>query len=80
MAARVPGLIAMPGHALKPLHTYTLDVSGGGLLVAGAGPAEIGTPVAVTVKLPDRDPLRSRGRIARRTEAARGKERKVRRR
>ena len=68
VAARVPGMVATPGHTLKPLHTYTLDVSGGGVLVAGAGPVEIGAPVAVTVKLPDRDPLRSRGRVTRRTD------------
>ena len=68
VAARVPGMVATPGHTLKPLHTYTLDVSGGGVLIAGAGPVDIGTPVAVTVKLPDRDPLRSRGRVTRRTD------------
>jgi hypothetical protein len=68
VAARVPGVVATPGHMLRPLHTYTLDVSGGGVLVAGAGPVDIGTPVAVTVKLPDRDPLRSRGRVTRRTD------------
>ena len=68
VAARVPGVVATPGHLLKPLHTYTLDVSGGGVLVAGAGPVEIGTPVAVTVKLPEREPLRTRGLVARRTE------------
>ena len=68
VAARVPGMVATPGHTLKPLHTYTLDVSGGGVLIAGAGPVDIGTPVAVTVKLPDRDPLRSRGVVTRRTD------------
>jgi c-di-GMP-binding flagellar brake protein YcgR len=49
------------------LHTYTLDVSGGGLLVAGIGPADDGDEVVVTVKLPDREPLRVNGRVARRT-------------
>ena len=68
VTAQVPGLVAPRDEAHPPLHTFTLDVSGGGILVAGAGPADIGTPVAVTVKLPDRDPLVTDGRIARRTD------------
>ena len=68
IAASVPGVVAPRTEAHPPLHTFTLDVSGGGLLVAGAGPAEIGTVVEVTLKLPERDPLRSEARIARRTE------------
>jgi hypothetical protein len=69
IAARIPGLVAPRDEGHPPLHTFTLDVSGGGLLLAGAGPAEVGAPVVVTVKLPDRDPLRTEGRIARRTHA-----------
>ena len=67
VAAQVPGLVAPRDAGHPPLHTFTLDVSGGGILVAGVGPAEIGQPVAITVKLPDRDPLSTDGRIARRT-------------
>jgi hypothetical protein len=67
ISAAVPGVVAPRDEAHPPLHTFTLDVSGGGLLVAGAGPAEIGAPVAVTLKLPDRDPLRTDARVARRT-------------
>ena len=69
VAASVPGLVAPRTEEHPPLHTFTLDVSGGGLLVAGAGPVEPGAPVAVTVKLPDREPLTSDGRIARVTES-----------
>ena len=68
VAASVPGVLAPRTAAHDPLHTFTLDVSGGGLLVAGAGPAEIGTVVEVTLKLPERDPLRAEARIARRTD------------
>ena len=67
IAASLPGVVAPRTEAHAPLHTFTLDVSGGGLLVAGAGPAEIGTVVDLTLKLPERDPLRSEARIARRT-------------
>jgi c-di-GMP-binding flagellar brake protein YcgR len=67
--ARVPGVVGPRDPSTgQPLHTFTIDVSGGGLLVAGAGPVEPGAPVAVTVKLPDREPLTSDGRIARVTE------------
>lgn len=67
--ARVPGLIAPRNGEQPPLHTFTLDVSGGGLQLAGAGThTEIGAPVIVTVKLPDRDPLSTEARVARRTE------------
>jgi hypothetical protein len=65
----VPGLIAPRSRAHPPLHTFTLDVSAGGVLVAGAGPADVGAEVEITVKLPDREPLRTTGRIARRTHA-----------
>ena len=68
IAASVPGVVAPRAEEHAPLHTFTLDVSGGGLLIAGAGPAEIGTVVEVTLKLPERDPLRSEARIARRTD------------
>lgn len=68
VAARVPGLVARRDGEHGPLHTYTLDVSGGGLLLAGAGPADLGAPVSVTVKLPDRDPLVTDARIARRSD------------
>jgi hypothetical protein len=66
--ARVPGLVGPRDGSVPPLHTFTIDVSGGGILIAGAGPVEAGSPVAVTVKLPDRDPLTSDGRIARVTD------------
>lgn len=68
IAASVPGVVVPRTETHAPLHTFTLDVSGGGLLVAGAGPAEIGTVVDLTLKLPERDPLRSEARIARRTD------------
>jgi PilZ domain len=67
VAARVPGVVGQGG-AGSPLHTYTLDVSAGGLLVAGAGDVEIGAPVSVTVKIPDRDPVEAAAVIARRTK------------
>jgi c-di-GMP-binding flagellar brake protein YcgR len=66
--ARVPGLVGPRDSSQPALHTFTIDVSGGGVLVAGAGPVEPGAPVAVTVKLPDREPLTSDGRIARVTD------------
>jgi hypothetical protein len=66
--ARVPGLVGPRDRSHPALHTFTLDVSGGGVLIAGAGPLESGTPIAVTIKLPDRDPLVSDGRIARITD------------
>jgi hypothetical protein len=68
IAARVPGLVGPRAAAGRALDTYTLDVSAGGVLVAGAGPIGVGMPVEVAVKLPDRDPLRADARIARRTE------------
>jgi hypothetical protein len=68
VSAALPGVVAPRSELHPPLHTFTLDVSGGGLLVAGAGPADVGTPVTVTVKLTDRDPLRADARIARRTD------------
>jgi hypothetical protein len=68
IAASLPGVIAPRNEVHPPLHTFTLDVSGGGLLIAGAGPADVGTVVEVTVKLPERDPLRTEARIARRTD------------
>ena len=64
---RLPGVVERVGAGQRPLHTYTLDVSGGGLLVAGIGPADDGDTVVVTVKLPGREPLRVEGRVARRT-------------
>lgn len=65
--SRLPGLIVAQGvEGQSALHTFTLDVSGGGILVAGAGNAPIGTPVRIQVKLPDRI-LESDARIARRT-------------
>jgi hypothetical protein len=68
IAAALPGVVGPRDGRQQPLHTFTLDVSGGGLLVAGAGLVDIGAPVAVTIKLPDRDPLRTDARIARRTD------------
>jgi c-di-GMP-binding flagellar brake protein YcgR len=68
LTASLPGVVAPRSELHPPLHTFTLDVSGGGVLVAGAGPADIGTPVVVTVRLPDRDALRADARIARRTD------------
>ena len=67
ITASVPGVVAPRTSEHAPLHTFTLDVSGGGLLVAGAGPADVGSVVEVTLKLPERDPLRAEARIARRT-------------
>lgn len=69
VGARVPGLVAPSGQSLRPLHTYTIDVSAGGLLIAGAGPAaEIGTQAEIVVKLPDRPPLRTIATVTRRTD------------
>lgn len=65
--AAIPSLVARPGATLRPLHTYTVDVSGSGLLIGGAGPVEEGDPVQVTLKLPDRPPLQASGVIARRS-------------
>ena len=68
IAASLPGVVAPRNELHPPLHTFTLDVSGGGLLIAGAGPADVGTVVELTLKLPERDPLRTEARIARRTD------------
>ena len=69
VAASLPGVVAPRTMPHPPLHTFTLDVSGGGLLLAGAGPVDIGNVVDLTLKLPERDPLRTEARIARRTDA-----------
>lgn len=65
---KLPGLIV--AHTEEgphsALHTFTLDVSGAGVLVAGAGTEPIGTPVRLQVKLPDRV-LETDAVIARRT-------------
>jgi hypothetical protein len=66
---RLPGVVR-PRHAAHgALHTYTLDVSGGGVLVAGAGRAEIGEAVSVLVKLPGSETLEAAGRVARRSRS-----------
>jgi len=67
VASRLPGLVAHPAAGHKPLLTYTLDVSGGGVLIAGAGPADVGDVVQATVKLPSADAVQAPGRIARRS-------------
>ena len=66
--ARVPGVVGPRDGSAPALHTFTIDVSGGGVLIAGAGPVEPGAPVAVTVKLPQQGSLTTDGRIARLTE------------
>jgi hypothetical protein len=66
---RLPGAVGPRDTSVGLLDTYTLDVSGGGVLVAGAGPADAGDPVAVLVKLPGSDPLHAEGRVARRSAA-----------
>jgi hypothetical protein len=63
----LPAVVVPRDAAHPPLHTYTLDISGGGIQLAGAGPHEPGTAVTVTVKLTDDEPLTVDGRIARRT-------------
>lgn len=65
--SRLPGMIvAQSDGGRSALHTFTLDVSGAGVLVAGAGNEPIGTPVRLQVKLPDRI-LETDAVIARRT-------------
>lgn len=66
--SKLPGMIVPQSEAgpHAALHTFTLDVSGGGILVAGAGTEPIGTPVRLQVKLPDRI-LETDAVIARRT-------------
>lgn len=64
-AASLPALIARTGAGV--LHTYTLDVSGGGVLVAGTGHAAEGDGVHLTLKLPDREPLTTAAVVAHRT-------------
>jgi hypothetical protein len=66
---RLPGAVGPRDVERGLLHTYTLDVSGGGVLVAGAGPADAGDPVAVIVKLPGAEALHAEGRVARRSAA-----------
>ncbi len=52
--------VAAPLHATvepadgsrPPLHTFTVDLSGAGVLLAGAGPVERGDLVSVTVRVP----------------------------
>jgi hypothetical protein len=41
--------------AHPPLHTFTVDLSGAGVLLAGAGPVERGDLVSVTVRVPGGD-------------------------
>jgi len=55
VAAPLPGVVAPADGARPPLHTYTIDVSGAGVLIAGAGPVQIGDAVAVTLKVPGAD-------------------------
>jgi hypothetical protein len=66
--SRLPSAVEPTHGEYGPLRTYTLDVSGGGVLVAGAGPIELGEPVIVTVKLPERPSVQAIGRVARRTD------------
>ncbi|HWT92803.1 MAG TPA: PilZ domain-containing protein [Solirubrobacteraceae bacterium] len=68
LETRLPGLIVSQQEEgpHSALHTFTLDVSGAGVLVAGAGTEPIGTPVKLQVKLPDRV-LETDAVIARRT-------------
>ncbi len=55
VAAPIPGTVVPEDGHRPPLHTYTIDVSGAGVLVAGAGPVAVGDAVAVTLKLPGAD-------------------------
>jgi c-di-GMP-binding flagellar brake protein YcgR len=66
VAALLTGTVRPP-HGDAPLHTYTLDVSGSGVLVAGAGPVTIGDGVGVTLKLPGDRLLEATGEVARRS-------------
>ncbi len=66
VCAPIPGLVAPSDGHRPPLHTYTIDVSGAGVLVAGAGPVQVGDAVAVTLKLPGGEPpLVARSHIVR---------------
>ena len=59
-----------PAGASRPvLHTFTIDVSGAGVLVAGAGRAAVGDEVTVTLKVPGQDEpmVAADGRVVRRT-------------
>ena len=65
--SRLPTAIEHADAAHAPVHTYTLDVSGGGVLVAGVGMAEEGTLVDVTLKVPGGSIIEAGGHVARRT-------------
>ena len=65
--SRLPTAIEPADAAHAPVHTYTLDVSGGGVLVAGIGVAEASAPVEVTLKVPGRTTIEAGGHVARRT-------------
>ena len=65
--SRLPTAIEPVDAAHAAVHTYTLDVSGGGVLVAGVGRAEPGAPVEVTLKVPGRATIEAGGHVARRT-------------
>ena len=65
--SRLPTAILPADGVHAPVHTYTLDVSGGGLLVAGVGVSEPGSPVDVTLKLPGSAVIEATGHVARRT-------------
>ena len=65
--SRLPTAI-LPADGDHPaVHTFTLDVSGGGLLVAGVGMSEPGSPVDIALKLPGRSTIEATGHVARRT-------------
>ncbi len=66
VSAPIVGVVEPADHAWPALHTYTLDVSGAGVLIAGAGPVEVGDAVAVTLRIPGAsEPLTALSHIVR---------------
>ncbi len=55
VAVRVPSTVRPADGHRPPLHTFTIDVSGAGVLVAGAGPVHAGDLVEVSLRLPDEE-------------------------
>lgn len=60
-----PVLVYM-GRDRRPIHTYAVELSGGGLLLAGPHVLEIDEEIDFQLTLaPDREPILGRGRVVR---------------
>ncbi len=55
VAAPLHATVQPADAAHPPLHTFTVDLSGAGVLLAGAGPVRAGDLVSVTVRVPGGD-------------------------